>query len=166
MPTLICDKADAARAPDTEVAHAGNRQHDDTDHRRRQTYTKRLLAYLAAHDEWLGSRHEYTVVHSVLAVPHCTAALVGADEVRNFYEEDAELVFRPIRAFFEQHGIKAHFVHTVGHAAESIAKLAAEGRFDLIVMGSRDHGDLANLELGSVATQVIARTTIPVLLVR
>ncbi len=129
-------------------------------------YTKRMLAYLAAHDEWLGSRHEYTIVHSVLAVPHRAAAFVGADVVRNFYEEDAELVFKPIRAFFEQQGIHAHFVHTIGHAAESIAKLAAEGRFDLIVMGSRGHGNLANLVLGSVATQVLARATIPVLLVR
>ena len=126
-------------------------------------YTKRMLAYLAAHDEWLGTRHEYTVV---LAVPHRAAAFVSADVVRNFYEEDAELVFRPIRAFFEQQGIKAHFVHTVGHAAESIAKVAAEGCFDMIVMGSRGHGDLANLVLGSVATQVLARATIPVLLVR
>lgn len=130
------------------------------------SYTRRMLAYLAAHDEWLGSRHEYTVVHAALAVPHRAAAFVGADVVRNFYEEDAELVFRPIRAFFEQQGIKSQFVHAIGHAAESIAKLAVEGRFDLIVMGSRGHGDLANLVLGSVATQVLARATIPVLLVR
>ncbi len=129
-------------------------------------YTKRMLAYLAAHDEWLGTRHEYTVVHSVLAVPHRAAAFVGADVVRNFYEEDAELVFRPVRAFFEQQGIKAKFVHTIGHAAESIAKLATEGRFELIVMGSRGHGDLANLILGSVATKVLARSATPVLLIR
>lgn len=129
-------------------------------------YTKRMLGYLAAHDEWLGTRHDYTVVHSVLAVPHRAAAFVGADVVRNFYEEDAEIVFKPIRAFFEQQGIKAKFVHTIGHAAESIAKLATEGRFDLIVMGSRGHGDLANLILGSVATKVLARSATPVLLIR
>ena len=129
-------------------------------------YTKRMLAYLAAHDEWLGSRHEYTVVHSVLAVPHRAAAFVGSDVVHKYYAEDAESVFRPIRAFFEQNGIEARFVHTVGHAAESIAKLADEGRFDLIVMGSRGAGDLVNLVLGSVATKVLARSTTPVLLIR
>lgn len=129
-------------------------------------YTKRMLAYLAAHDEWLGARHEYTVVHSVLAVPNRAAAFVGSDVVHKFYAEDAESVFRPIRAFFEQQGIEAKFVHTIGHAAESIAKLAEEGRFDLIVMGSRGDGDLVNLVLGSVATKVLARSTIPVLLIR
>ena len=30
-------------------------------------YTKRMLAYLAAHDEWLGDHHEYTLVHAVPA---------------------------------------------------------------------------------------------------
>ena len=129
-------------------------------------YTKRMLAYLAAHDEWLGSRHEYTVIHSVLAVPHRAAAFVGMDVVRKFYEEDAESVFRPIRAFFEQQGIEAKFVHTIGHAAESIASLAHEGRFDMIVMGSRGNGDLANLVLGSVATKVLAKSATPVLLIR
>lgn len=31
-------------------------------------YTKRMLAYIATHHEWLGAHHDYTVVHSVLAL--------------------------------------------------------------------------------------------------
>ena len=129
-------------------------------------YTKRMLAYLATHDEWFGAKHSYTVVHSVLAVPHRAAAFVGQQQVREFYEADAELVFGPIRAFFAQHGFEASFVHTVGHAAQSIADLAQEGKFDLIVMGSRGHGEIANMVLGSVTTKVLAKCSVPVLLVR
>ena len=129
-------------------------------------YTKRMLAYLAAHDEWLGPKHQYTVIHSVLAVPHRAAAFVGPEVVRQFHEEDAEIVLRPIRAFFKQQGIEATYVHTVGHASDSIAKLAEEGKFDLLLMGSRGHGDLVNLVLGSVATKVLAKCSTPVLLVR
>jgi nucleotide-binding universal stress UspA family protein len=129
-------------------------------------YTKRMLAYIAAHDEWLGARHSYTVIHGVLAVPHRAAAFVGLKVVHEFYESDAEMVFRPIRAFFAQQGIDAKFVHTVGHVADGIANLANEGKFDLVVMGSRGHGDLANLVLGSVATKVLAKCSVPVLLVR
>ena len=33
------------------------------------SYTKRMLAYLVAHDEWLGNAHQYTVLHAVPAVP-------------------------------------------------------------------------------------------------
>jgi hypothetical protein len=74
-------------------------------------YTKRMLAYLATHDEWFGAKHSYTVVHSVLAVPHRAAAFVGQQQVREFYEADAELVFGPIRAFFAKAraGLKTRF---------------------------------------------------------
>ena len=129
-------------------------------------YTKRMLAYIAAHEEWLGAKHEYTVIHGVLAVPHRAAAFAGQQVVREFYEADAEDVFRPIRAFFDQLGIKAKFVHTVGHVAESIAALAEEGKFELLVMGSRGHSDFTNLVLGSVATKVLAKCSVPVLLIR
>ena len=129
-------------------------------------YTKRMLAYLAAHDEWFGPKHSYTVIHGVLAVPHRAAAFVGQKAVQEYYESDAELVFRPIRAFFAQQGLEATFVHTVGHVAESIAELAQGGKFDLVVMGSRGHGEVVNMVLGSVATKVLARCTVPVLVVR
>ena len=65
-------------------------------------YTKRMLGYLAAHEEWFGPRHSYTVIHGVLAVPHRAAAFVGPQAVREFYDSEAETVLRPIRAFFAQ----------------------------------------------------------------
>lgn len=129
-------------------------------------YTKRMLAYLAAHDEWFGARHSYTVFHGVLAAPHRAAAFVGAKAVKEFYDSDAELVLRPIRAFFAQQGLQATYVHTVGHIAESIAELAEEGKFDLVVMGSRGHSDIVDMVLGSVASKVLAKCSVPVLLVR
>ena len=129
-------------------------------------YTKRMLAYLAAHDEWFGPKHSYTIIHGVLAVPHRAAAFVGQKVVQEYYDSDAETVFRPIRAFFAQQGIEAKFVHTVGHVAESIAELAEEGKFDLVVMGSRGNSDVINLVLGSVATKVLAKCSVPVLLIR
>ena len=129
-------------------------------------YTKRMLAYLAAHDELFGGRHEYSVVHSVLAVTNHAARFVDAHMLDNFYESQAEDVFRPIRDFFKQQGIEAKFVKTIGHAAQSIASLADEGRFDLLIMGRRGNGDLANLILGSVATKVLALSETPVLLIR
>ena len=47
-----------------------------------------------------------------------------------------------------------------------ISKLAEEGKFDMLAIGSRGHGDLVNLVLGSVATKVLAQCTVPVLIVR
>jgi nucleotide-binding universal stress UspA family protein len=129
-------------------------------------YTKRMLAYIAAHEEWFGIEHNYTVIHAVLAVPHRAAAFVGQNVVREYYESDAELVFKPIRAFFAQKGLKPTFVHTVGHVADSIAELAEEGKFDLVVLGSHGQGNVVNMVLGSVATKVLAKCTVPALLIR
>ena len=40
------------------------------------------------------------------------------------------------------------------------------GKFDLLVMGSRGHGALATLVMGSVTTQVLSHGGVPVLIVR
>jgi nucleotide-binding universal stress UspA family protein len=130
------------------------------------SYTKRVLTYLAVHKERLVPNHHYSVVHSLLAVPDRAAAFVEAEVVRKFHDDDAGAVFQPIRAFFKHQGIEATFVHPAGHAPDSIANLAEEGKLDLLVMGSRDHIDLVNLGLGSVATKVLAKCATPALLVR
>ena len=129
-------------------------------------YTKRMLAYIAAHDEWMGSRHRYTVIHCVAAIPHRAAAFLEPEQVRGYYEDDAESVFRPIRAFFDMHGIKATFVLRIGSAAATIAKLATRGRYDLLLRGSRGHGSAVGLAMGSVATKVLSLCATPVLLIR
>jgi nucleotide-binding universal stress UspA family protein len=129
-------------------------------------FTKRMLAYLAAHDEWLGSRHAYTVLTVVPGVPPRAAAVIAKDDLAAYYQEEAEKVFTPIRAFFQHHPMEAQYRAEHGHAAEVIARVADEGKFDLLAMGSHGQGALANLVLGSVATKVIAHCGVPVLLIR
>ena len=53
-----------------------------------------------------------------------------------------------------------------GDRVKSIAKFADSGKFDLVIMGSHGQGALGNLVMGSVATEVLARCKVPVLLVR
>jgi nucleotide-binding universal stress UspA family protein len=130
------------------------------------SYTKRMLAYLAAHDEWLGPHHEYTVVHAVPAVPPRAAAVLDKAVLKSYYDDEAEKVFKPIRAFFARQGLDASFSAKVGPAADNLVAAAEKGQSDLIVMGSHGHGSLSSLVLGSVATKVLARTRTPVLLVR
>lgn len=130
-------------------------------------FTKRMLAYLAAHDEWLGGgRHEYTVLNTVAPVPARAAAVIDRDTLKTYYAETSEAVFKPIRTFFKKQGIEADFVGKVGHAPDVIAKTADSGDFDLLVMGSHGHGALGNLVMGSVATKVLSACKTPVLLIR
>jgi nucleotide-binding universal stress UspA family protein len=129
-------------------------------------YTKRMLAYLAAHDEWLGGAHVYTVIHTVPLVPSRAAAVLDKQVLTDYYVAEGEKVFKPIRQFFKKQGITATFVSKVGQAAEIIATMAEKGKFDLLLMGSHGHGTLSNLVMGSVATKVLAHCSTPVLLVR
>lgn len=130
-------------------------------------YTKRMLGYLAAHDEWLGGDHRFTIVHSVPSIPARAAAVIDRAALKSYYEEAAEKVFKPIRSFFaKKPDMTVAYVAKSGPAAESIAELAIKGGFDLILMGSHGHGSLTNLVMGSVATKVLANCKTPVLLVR
>jgi nucleotide-binding universal stress UspA family protein len=129
-------------------------------------YTKRMLAYLAAHDEWLGASHRYTVMTVVTGLPPRALAVLDREVVKRYYEDEAEKVFKPIRAFFARQRISAAFVAKVGPSAELIARQAEAGRFDLLLMGSHGHGNLTNLVMGSVATKVLAQCKTPLLLVR
>lgn len=129
-------------------------------------FTKKMLAYLAAHDEWLGPQHAYTVVHAVPGVPPRAAAVLDRDTLRGYYAESAEKVFKPIKTFFAKSKLNADFQFKVGPAAEVIADAARKGDYDLLIMGSHGHGTLGNLVMGSVATKVLAHCSTPALLVR
>ncbi|RYE59783.1 MAG: universal stress protein [Oxalobacteraceae bacterium] len=128
-------------------------------------YTKRMLAYVAAHDEWLGTHHEYVVVTAVPTIPARARSFLDREMINGFYRDEAEKVFKPIRAFFKQHGIVAQFVSKAGPPAEIIAMHATRA-FDLLMMGSHGQGAVVNVVMGSVATKVLASCTVPVLLVR
>lgn len=129
-------------------------------------FTKRMLAYLTAHDEFPGKNHGYTVITAVPPVPPRAAAVLDKAVLDGYYEEEAEKVFRPIRTFLAKQGMDAKFIYKVGHAAETVAATADKGNFDLLVMGSHGHGTLTNLVMGSVATKVLAHCKTPVLMIR
>ena len=130
------------------------------------SFTKRMLAYLTAHDEFPGRGHDYTVLHTVPPVPPRAAAVLDKATLDGYYQDEAEKVFKPIRSFLSRQGIDAKFQYKVGHAGETISSIADKGKFDLLVMGSHGHGTLTNLVMGSVATKVLAHSKVPVLLVR
>jgi nucleotide-binding universal stress UspA family protein len=129
-------------------------------------YTKKMLAYLATHSEVFSASNDYTVLTVQLAVPPRARTAVGKDVVDNYYKDEAEKIVAPVDKFLVRHGIIAKSVWKVGHVGETIGKFADSGKFDLIIMGSHGHGALVNLVMGSVATNVLAHSQTPVLLVR
>lgn len=129
-------------------------------------YTKKMLAYLATHDDTFSPKNSFSLLTVQLPLPSRARAAVGADIANGFYTDEANKITGPVVKFLERHGIAPKVVHKVGMPGEMIAKVAQTGKFDLVMMGSHGHGALGNLVMGSVATQVLAHCKVPVLLVR
>ena len=129
-------------------------------------YTKRMLGYVAAHEELFGPDHEYIFITAVAPVPPHVTHFLDRKTLDAYYSDEADKVLAPVLAFAAQHRWNARSLHVEGAAAEAVADAAKAQGADLIVMGSHGHGALGNMILGSVATGVLARSTVPVLLVR
>ena len=129
-------------------------------------YTKKMLAYLATHEDLLGATYEFTVLTVQPALPPRARAALGKEVVDAYHAEEAEKVLAPVCKFLARHGVDARRAVKVGAVGESISKLADSGKFDLVVMGSHGHGAIATLVMGSVTTQVLAQCKVPILLIR
>jgi len=129
-------------------------------------YTKRMLSYIAAHDELLSAANEFLALNVTPKIPPRPARFVGHDVLSRYYEEEREKVLRPVRAFAQMQGWNFRERHAVGHPAETLAAIMAEERPDLLVMGSRGHGAFKSALLGSVAARLLSHAKVPVLLIR
>lgn len=129
-------------------------------------YTKKMLAYLAANEYLQGTVHQYTVITVQAALPARARAAVGKEVVNQYYADEADKVLNPVCKYLERHGVIPVRVAKVGAVGETIAKFADGEKFDMLVMGSRGHGALATLVMGSITTQVLANSSVPVLIVR
>jgi nucleotide-binding universal stress UspA family protein len=129
------------------------------------SYTKKMLAYLAAHDMY-SAKSEYTAFTAQLALPSQARSALGKDLVKKFYEDEGVRVMSPVIKYLQRHNITPQCVWKTGKPGELISKIATEGKYDLVVMGSHGHSALINLVVGSVATEVLAGCKVPVLIVR
>ena len=129
-------------------------------------YTQKMLDYLATHPAWLAPVHSYTALTVQPPLPARAAKALGKETVDSYHAEEAQKVLTPVHQFLEKHHVNAQCESRVGHIAETIAQLADAGGYDLLVMGTRGNGALAKLVMGSVATQVLAQSQVPVLLIR
>jgi nucleotide-binding universal stress UspA family protein len=129
-------------------------------------FTEKMIAYVTYHPELFGAANHYTGLTVRAQVSGRVKSMVGSDTVQDYHSDEAEEVLAPARSAMAKAGLQLETLFKLGPLGETIAEAAETGGFDLIVMGSHGHGSLANLVMGSVATEVLKASKVPVLLVR
>ena len=128
-------------------------------------YTRKMLQYVSS-QSLFDKGHEYTVFNAQAPLPAPAASAIGAAASRDYHQDEAKKVIEPALAALRQQGLQASSEWKLGAAGETIARAAEDGGFGLVIMGTHGYGALGRLVMGSVTTQVLARCSVPVLLVR
>ena len=68
-------------------------------------------------------------------------------------------------AYLRERGLESEMRIEHGDPADEVARVAAEGGFDLIVAGSHGRGTLGELVLGSVSKRLVREAPCPVLVI-
>lgn len=129
-------------------------------------FTKKALAFLVTHEALLGADGELVVLNVQPTMPPDVQNMVGQRVVEDYEHEEALKVLEPIKTFLGKHAVKYRAMWTAGPAGEEIVRVAADEGAHMIVMGTHGYNAIARLLLGSVATHVVAQSTVPVLLVK
>lgn len=134
-------------------------------------YTVRAVTYLSSHLDWFRGEPELHLLHVRQPIPAGLAVeqarrILGEEGAIDYYKEESAAALAPAEKILRSEGIPFHSHYKVGDIAKEIHAFALKKKIDLIAMGSHGHGALANVVLGSIATKVLAASTVPVLIVR
>lgn len=129
-------------------------------------YTDHALEFLASRQSALATSPEIEMLSVVPQIPAGALRFVERDVLEGYYKDCSEKVFKPIRKFLRGKDLPVTEVYMVGDPAESVTNEVDRVKPDLLVMGSRGRSNLKGLLLGSVTRGVLARTKVPLLIVR
>ncbi len=129
-------------------------------------YTDHALEFLASRESFLASSPEIEMLSVVPQIPAGALRFIERETLEGYYKDCSEKIFKPIRKFLKGKDLPVEEVYVVGDPSEGIADEVDRTKPDLVVMGSRGRSSLKGLFLGSVTRGVLARTKVPMLIVR
>jgi len=127
----------------------------------------RAVRYAISLGEKLREPVEYDLLNVQRRIASGNVRLfVSQEEINRFYQEEGANALRAAREAIESSGAPCAVHVAVGDEPECIARYASEHGSDLVVMGTRGMGTIANMLLGSVSARVIHLSPMPVVLVK
>ena len=91
---------------------------------------------------------------------------ISQEAIDAYCQAEGETALAPARKALQAAGLSCDELVVTGHVARTIVKEAMQSGCTRIVMGTRGHGAIANILVGSSALQVIHLSEIPVTLVK
>lgn len=104
-------------------------------------------------------------VHDDVAFRHAER-FVGKAAVTDYLRELSDKDLAESRKALDKAGVRHDMIIRTGNIGVEIAQAATDGKFDLIVMGSKGRSALKDLLMGSVAQRVMELSKTPVLMVK
>jgi nucleotide-binding universal stress UspA family protein len=92
--------------------------------------------------------------------------VLGRKPVDEYLREEADRELADALELVRRDGAPFEILRRTGRPEHEICAAAAEGGFDMLVMGSKGRTGLADLVMGSVAQRVAAAAPLPVVLVK
>jgi nucleotide-binding universal stress UspA family protein len=127
-------------------------------------YALDAVKLLVEHAEWFRNLPEVELVTVHLPVP--AVGRVGKNQLDKYYREEGEEKLAAAKRALAAAKVPFETHILVGPVAESIVKHAKARRCDLIYMGNRGAGAIADAFIGSTASKVLQLSDTPVLLVK
>jgi nucleotide-binding universal stress UspA family protein len=130
-------------------------------------YTAKAAHFVAKHVKGFKTAPEIMVHHVVPPLPYAGAArAVGKKTIEDYQKKEADAALDFAMRELGDAAKDAKATYTVGDTCEEIGKFVSKHKVDLVVMGSRGHGAITGLALGSVAQKLLATLGAPILVVR
>ena len=100
------------------------------------------------------------------AVRGVAASLVSHGDLESYHRDEGMKALAESLHLVESAGLKPHAHVGVGDPGETVLAFARRLNCEQIVMGTRGHGSVTGLLLGSVARHVVGEADVPVTLLR
>jgi nucleotide-binding universal stress UspA family protein len=126
--------------------------------------TRKLIDMLG----WYKELPEILVVNVHLPVPHVGGmhTVISDKDIDRYYADESAANLTQAVALLDAAGVRHTVRSLVGPLGETIVKEAGNAHCDLIVMGTRGRSAASALVFGSVTSEVLRSSTVPVMLVR
>jgi len=136
-------------------------------------YTAKAAEYLIKHLSWFKDTRavDLQLLHVTPQLPRGLGVAtiernMGSSAVGQYYTDEGADALAPADVILKKNGIGYRYTHEIGDIAEKIHDFIAKNGIELVVMGSHGRTGLKSLVMGSVATRVVAASTVPILIVR